>query len=203
MVGAHETTKANAWDVFSSDAALAVLDCLSIGFVLVDAAARIVAVTAAAATALRAEDGLFDDDGFLCAESSADTHALRRQVQAAVEKGAFGALLVRRSREVKPHAVGVRPCRSGGQTLALVVIQDTGQKSQAHVERVRSTFRLAPAEADIVVQLALGADLTEIAAARRVKINTIRTQMATAMVKVGVRRQAELVAAVAGLNVLA
>ena len=51
--------------------------------------------------------------------------------------------------------------------------------------------------------LALGADLPEIAASRGVKINTIRTQMASAMVKVGVRRQAELVAAVAGLNVLA
>jgi DNA-binding CsgD family transcriptional regulator len=70
------------------------------------------------------------------------------------------------------------------------------------VERIRSMFRLAPAEADIVVQLALGADLPEIAASRGVKINTIRTQMASAMVKVGVRRQAELVAAVAGLNIL-
>ena len=129
--------------------------------------------------------------------------SLRQCIRDAVDNGGSGTLLIRRSREIRPHAVGIRACRSSGQTLALVIIQDNGQKSPAYVERVRAMYRLAPAEADIVVQLALGADLPEIAASRGVKINTIRTQMASAMVKVGVRRQAELVAAIAGLNVLA
>lgn len=190
------------WAAFNSDAAAEVLNLLSVGFVLTDAAGHIASVNTAGANYLTSGDGLFDDKGVLSAETAADTMQLRQHIREAVENGASGTLLVRRSREIRSHAVGVRPCRSNGQMLALVVIQDNGQKSPAYVERVRAMYRLAPAEADIVVQLALGADLPEIAASRGVKINTIRTQMASAMVKVGVRRQAELVAAIAGLNVL-
>ncbi len=191
------------WPAFNPDSATEVLDLLSVGFVMTNAAARILCVNNAASNYLRASDGLYDNNGVLCAETAADTQMLRDLIRRAVNDGATGTLLIRRSREVRPHAVGVRPCHFNGETVALVAIQDNGQKSQAYVERIRAMFRLAPAEADIVVQLALGADLPEIAASRGVKINTIRTQMASAMVKVGVRRQAELVAAVAGLNILA
>lgn len=191
------------WAAFNSDAASEVLNLLSVGFVLTNGAGQIVSVNTAGAHYLSTADGLYDDKGVLSAETSADTMSLRQCIRDAVETGGSGTLLIRRSREIRPHAVGIRPCRSNGQALALVVIQDNGQKSPAYVERVRAMYRLAPAEADIVVQLALGADLPEIAASRGVKINTIRTQMASAMVKVGVRRQAELVAAIAGLNVLA
>jgi len=191
------------WPAFNPDSATEVLDLLSVGFVMTNAAGRILCANNAASNYLRAADGLYDNNGVLCAETAADTQMLRDLVRRAVNDGATGTLLIRRSREVRPHAVGVRPCHANGEIVALVAIQDNGQKSQAYVERIRAMFRLAPAEADIVVQLALGADLPEIAASRGVKINTIRTQMASAMVKVGVRRQAELVAAVAGLNILA
>ena len=190
------------WAAFNSDAAAEVLNLLSVGFVLTNGSAQIVSVNTAGSNYLSAGDGLYDDKGVLCAETAA-TMSLRQCIRDAVDNGGSGTLLIRRSREIRPHAVGIRACRSSGQTLALVIIQDNGQKSPAYVERVRAMYRLAPAEADIVVQLALGADLPEIAASRGVKINTIRTQMASAMVKVGVRRQAELVAAIAGLNVLA
>jgi len=200
---ALESGRARAgWPAFSSDAATEVLDLLSVGFVLTNATGRIYCANSAAANYLRTADGLYDNNGVICAETAADTQILRDLIRRAVTDNATGTLLIRRSREVRPHAVGVRSCHSHGETLALIAIQDNGQKSQAYVERIRSMFRLAPAEADIVVQLALGADLPEIAASRGVKINTIRTQMASAMVKVGVRRQAELVAAVAGLNIL-
>ena len=191
------------WAAFNSDAAAEVLNLLSVGFVLTNGSAQIVSVNTAGSNYLSAGDGLYDDKGVLCAETAADTMSLRQCIRDAVDNGGSGTLLIRRSREIRTHAVGIRACRSSGQTLALVIIQDNGQKSPAYVERVRAMYRLAPAEADIVVQLALGADLPEIAASRGVKINTIRTQMASAMVKVGVRRQAELVAAIAGLNVLA
>lgn len=191
------------WPAFNPDSATEVLDLLSVGFVMTNAAGRILCANNAASNYLRAADGLYDNNGVLCAETAADTQMLRDLIRRAVNDGATGTLLIRRSREVRPHAVGVRPCHANGEIVALVAIQDNGQKSQAYVERIRAMFRLAPAEADIVVQLALGADLPEIAASRGVKINTIRTQMASAMVKVGVRRQAELVAAVAGLNILA
>ena len=191
------------WAAFNSDAAAEVLNLLSVGFVLTNGSAQIVSVNTAGSNYLSAGDGLYDDKGVLCAETAADTMSLRQCIRDAVDNGGSGTLLIRRSREIRPHAVGIRACRSSGQTLALVIIQDNGQTSPAYVERVRAMYRLAPAEADIVVQLALGADLPEIAASRGVKINTIRTQMASAMVKVGVRRQAELVAAIAGLNVLA
>jgi DNA-binding CsgD family transcriptional regulator len=186
----------------AADSASDVLDLLNVGLIIVSPDGHILSTNASAATRLASIDGLTSEDGILVAESVAETEQLHRCIREAIDTGASGAMLIRRSRERRPHTLIVRSMGSREPLRALVAIRDSATRTQTFVDRVRTLFRLAPAEADIAVQLAMGSDLQEIAQARGVSINTIRTQMASAMVKVGVRRQAELVAAIACADVL-
>lgn len=180
-----------------------VLDLLNVGLILVSATSRILGVNGNGANCLDDRDGLWAEGGLLAAEAVTETLQLRSAIREAVEKGRPGGMLVRRTRGMQPHMVMIQPVGDGDGRHAVVAVRNGHGKSPALADRVRSLFRLGPAEADIAVQLARGSDIQEIAVTRGVTINTIRTQLASAMVKVGVRRQAELVAAVASLDVLA
>jgi DNA-binding CsgD family transcriptional regulator len=61
---------------------------------------------------------------------------------------------------------------------------------------LRSLFGLTPAEAATVGLLANGQSAEEIAACNRIGIETVRTHIKRSMAKLGVGRQAELVAVV-------
>lgn len=179
-----------------------VLNLLNVGLILVSSSGQVLSANENASQYLEAKDGLWDEQGLLAAEAVTETLQLRAAIRDAVDNGKPGGMLIRRSRETQPHMVMIQPVGNGsGQ--AVIAVRNGGAKSPGLPDRVKALFRLGPAEADIAVQLARGSDIQEIAVARGVTINTIRTQLASAMVKVGVRRQAELVAAVAGLDVLA
>jgi len=180
-----------------------VLNLLNVGLILVSSSSQVLGANESASEYLKAKDGLWDEQGLLAAEAVTETLQLRSAIRDAAEKGKPGGLLIRRSREAQPHMVMIQPVANGEAGQVVVAIRSGGARSPGLADRVKSLFRLGPAEADIAVQLARGSDIQEIAVARGVTINTIRTQLASAMVKVGVRRQAELVAAVAGLDVLA
>lgn len=187
---------------FDGDVASDALDLLNLGLILLSPISEIIAANAAAAHRLRTFDGLGQEGGLLVAEVVTETALVRRAVLRTAETGAPDAVLIRRTTSPRPCVVVVRPVGHGEHRNIIIAVRDIGHKSPMFVDRVKALFRLAPAEADIAVQLTLGADLPEIAAARGVSINTIRTQMASAMVKVGVHRQAELVAVIAGIDML-
>jgi len=180
-----------------------VLNLLNVGLIMVSSSSQILGVNENGANCLSDGDGLRDEEGLLAAEAVNETLQLRSAIREAVEKGRPGGMLIRRTREMQPHMVMIQPVGDGEDRRAVVAVRNGDGKSPGLPDRVRALFRLGPAEADIAVQLARGSDIQEIAVVRGVTINTIRTQLASAMVKVGVRRQAELVAAVAGLDVLA
>ncbi|MCC7045566.1 MAG: hypothetical protein IT562_02525 [Alphaproteobacteria bacterium] len=64
--------------------------------------------------------------------------------------------------------------------------------------RLRELFRLTPAEGDVVLALAAGQTVAMHAEQRGVSLNTVRTLLKRAMVKIGCRRQSQLVAIVLG-----
>lgn len=66
-------------------------------------------------------------------------------------------------------------------------------------ERLRRLFGLSEAEAQIAVQLACGANLKNIAAARGVSLDTVRTQVRSIFHKTGLHRQGELICVVGRL----
>jgi DNA-binding CsgD family transcriptional regulator len=59
-----------------------------------------------------------------------------------------------------------------------------------------ANFHLTPAEARVVLQIAIGKSVNEAAATLGVSLTTTRNQLAAAMSKMDVHRQAELVALV-------
>jgi DNA-binding CsgD family transcriptional regulator len=61
-------------------------------------------------------------------------------------------------------------------------------------------FGLTPAETDIVMRLNSGENTRAIADARESSIHTVRNQLKTAMTKLGVRRQVDVVRLVEGLR---
>lgn len=185
---------------FDGDAAGNVLNLLSLGLILVNPASEVLATNNAGGECLRLNDGLRLDGGLLTAETASDTMQIRRIIQRCIESALPDAMLVRRASGARPYVAVVRCVGASERRKAIVAVRENGARPPLFIERVKTVFRLAPAEADIAVQLLLGADLPEIAAARGVTVNTIRTQMASAMIKVGVHRQAELVGAVAGID---
>ena len=66
-------------------------------------------------------------------------------------------------------------------------------------EALKACFGLTEAEARLAVRLASGADLSEAAEGLKISKATARNQLAAAMRKMDVNRQAELVARVARL----
>lgn len=66
-------------------------------------------------------------------------------------------------------------------------------------ERLRRLFGLSEAEAQVAVQLACGASLENIAAARGVSVDTVRAQVRSVFHKTGLHRQGELICVVGRL----
>jgi DNA-binding CsgD family transcriptional regulator len=82
---------------------------------------------------------------------------------------------------------------------ALLVIRDARAGVTAPAELLRALYRLTNAEAAVVLQIAAGLSVAEAADALAVSRTTARNQLAAAMAKLDVHRQAELVGLVAGL----
>lgn len=78
----------------------------------------------------------------------------------------------------------------------LVTFHRTAPIEAAHVETLRSLTELTPGEADVAVRLANGISRAAIAAARGSSTGTVGVQLKHILQKLGVRREAELVALV-------
>lgn len=66
--------------------------------------------------------------------------------------------------------------------------------------KLAEDFGLTPAETDIVLRLNSGENTSAIAKGRGASIHTVRNQLKTAMVKIGVRRQVDVVRQVESLR---
>lgn len=90
------------------------------------------------------------------------------------------------------HAFGFEP-------RALVVVRGTESTDDRRRAVLGSAYRLTAAETEIALRLAQGESALQIAQSRGVSIGTVRSQIKTILSKLGVSRQAELVARVARL----
>ena len=77
--------------------------------------------------------------------------------------------------------------------LAMVTFHQVGKSQQLDPIIAAEAYNLTPAEARVAVALADGQTPAQIAKARSVALSTIKTQIKTAYVKMGIRSQAELV----------
>lgn len=83
--------------------------------------------------------------------------------------------------------------------VALVLVHDLAAPPLPDPQALAQVFGLTPGELRVAHQLAAGASAQDIARSHGVAVSTVRCQIRVLFDKVGVRRQAELVATLAAL----
>ena len=173
------------------------------GVIQLDRRGRIVAMSDPARDLLRQGDGLSDQGGFLRARSPADDAALQRVLALALPRfggqGGGASTMVKRT-SVLPQLV-LHVCPLGDKQMdvrpqrvaALVLIVDSGKQTCVDPAIVSGALGLTPAESQVVVQLAEGKSIGDIAVATGRRESTIRWHVKHIFNKHGISRQAELV----------
>ena len=171
-----------------------ILDTIGLAIILVTAERRILLVNRIGTKALTRVDGLVARKSLLtCAQDNIQAR-LVRTVAAAARSRTPGALMLERHEGQAPYQLTITAAPGGG---ALVLFRDPDSEDASLGARLRILFALTAAEAGLAVALSHGASLSEIAAARRVRESTVRSQMKSIAAKMHCRRQAEITAIVA------
>lgn len=182
----------------------AILDHLGVPILLVSCDAAVVYANAAA-RALLDGDGLVKAvNSILSTSHAGDGERLRDAIIDTCANGAGRVVVLGGESHLQPLVALVLPFHTESEQSqrgqALVLLRSGQGLSELLANSLRQLFRLSPAEASIAVALGTGMDLTELAQQRKVKLNTLRSQVASIMAKTGTRRQAQLVALVSRID---
>jgi DNA-binding CsgD family transcriptional regulator/PAS domain-containing protein len=178
--------------------------------VLLDAAGRVVFVNAAAYSILNRGDGLYLSKTKLITtqrsrESAKLIELIFKAIATAKGQGHFGGGAMPFPRPgKKPFHLLVSPLRSEsaalpGRAVVAVFLSDPEMTPVVPAEVLRMLFGLTPAEARLALSIFAGHSLSETAEMTCVSRETVKSQMASVLVKTGARRQSELVRLVARL----
>lgn len=182
------------------------MEALSIPAFICDRAGTVLAHTPTAEALLRLEQGLSLKSERLCVDNAVESQALDDAIAAAAVAhtqtgpAPHRAIVVRSGRiEGPPLVLEVIPLPRRGYESefaprVLVVAKGTRVPTDRRAAVVQAAYALTAAETQIAMQLSAGENPQAIAAARGVAVGTVRTQIKTICAKLGVRRQAELVA---------
>jgi DNA-binding CsgD family transcriptional regulator/PAS domain-containing protein len=187
----------------------ALVEAMAAPAAIVDRNGKVIALNTAAEALLRAGHLMRRaTDGRLTFIEPADDAAYRRRLSEACGASAPTgplAFLARRAGE-KPCHIMVLPLRpaagpaaapSRGCALVTFRTPATGEAPPLHL--LKTLYALTTAEASIAIDMANGLSGEQIAEKNRVSRLTVRNQIASAMAKVGVRRQTQLVSAILGV----
>jgi DNA-binding CsgD family transcriptional regulator len=187
------------------DANAEVLDRFGGGVVLLDRRAHVLAANAYAESLLRAADGLLSVQGSLIASAPRDGVLLRRFIDAVASRdprspdAAGGALVVQRPSGRMPYQVLVSPlaapwlATAPRQAAVVVYVTDPARGPEPDRDAVCRYLGLTPAEGGVVLALARGLSIADVARERGIAVNTVRTHVKRSLAKAEVGRQAELV----------
>jgi DNA-binding CsgD family transcriptional regulator len=187
------------------DANVEIIDRLNGGVMFLDRRAHLLSANRYAQAVLRSADGLLSVHGSLIASRPRDGVLLRQLVDAVASRdakrpeAAGGALVVHRPSGRMPYHVLVSPLAAGWlaaaprQAAVVVYVTDPERGLQADPDAVCRYLGLTPAEGDVVLALARGLSLAEVARQRNVSIETVRTHVKRSLAKADVRRQSDLV----------
>ena len=187
------------------DANAEVLDRFGGGVVLLDRRGNLLAANRYAESLLRSADGLLSVQGSLITSAPRDGVLLRRLIEAVAARdprraeAAGGALVVRRPSGRMPYQVLVSPLAapwlaSAPRHAAVVLyVTDPERGPEADEAAICRYLGLTPAEGGVVLAVARGLSLDEVARERGISLATVRTHVKRSLAKAGVGRQADLV----------
>ncbi len=185
-------------------AALAAIDSLSFGLIVVDAGARPLLMNRTAERYMGPGRGMVGGNAArpIRGESIAETAAFHRLVGQATtgHSREAGAIQLSRPAPQPPLMLLVSPLVGRqaavlgvGKAAALVLVHDPAQKAAPGHRMMQDLFGLTAAETELAGGLALGARLEEIAEEQGVKLSTIRTHLKSLLLKTDTDRQSSLV----------
>lgn len=192
--------------VRATDSLASALDALAAGVLVVDRSGRVTWHNRAAGEILERRDGLAILDGEIAGAGAQVTTRLRRLVRSAtspdVTSDAAAHLAVERTGGEPPYLLFAVPLRSPLEVTAdgsaMVFVTDGAADRTSLRGHLAVLYGLTPAEVELAVALVDGRSLEEIAAWRRISVETARGQLKAALQKTGTHRQAELVALLLG-----
>ena len=189
----------------AKDAALAVLDRLPMGVLLLDRGGRALFSNQQARRIFARNDGLIVDRDGLCRAARSDESAiLERLIDEAVRTGdgqvagAGGAARVSRPSGLRPLTVLVGPLGQnrfdlGAATpVAAVFLSDPEDKPETPAGLLQRLYGLTAMEARLASALLAGATVKDAAAALEIAEGTAREYLKAIFRKTGTRRQSEL-----------
>lgn len=208
-ITSHLPAAARAQMAVESGAILAgAMEALAIPAFICDRAGTVLAVTPTAEALLRTEQSLYLKADRLCVDNPVGAQqALDESIAGAASADTQGGsprhrTIVVRGGHIKkgpPLVLEVMPLprREYEPEFAprvLIIARGMRAPMERRAAVVQAAYAFTAAETQIAMQLSAGANSQAIAAARGVTLGTVRTQIKTICAKVGVRRQAELVA---------
>ena len=187
----------------SGASSAALLENTQVGVIQLDRGGKIVAANDRALNILKLGDGLQDRGGFLSARLTADNNRLKKLLACALPalggKAVGGSMTVGRSPHLPRLALHINPVTvrqmdlSAGRVAALVLIVDPLSQPKIDPDLVAETLGLTLSESRVVVALAEGSSVRDIALATRRKESTVRWFIRQIYDKQGISRQADLV----------
>lgn len=180
----------------------ALLDRLPFGAVVVDAAARVVVINAAARAVCAQGDALSLSRGVLRAVTRNDTRQLREVISSAAGPVACfpssaRGMRVARSNVATALSILILPVRIdvdpllGRRGLAMVVFGDG--RTVPHTRLLADMYGLTPREADFACAMIRGEDVASAAKSLGTSLHTARTHVRRLLEKTSTSRQAHLV----------
>lgn len=176
------------------------LDVIGHAVFTLDPSGRLIHCNLAGEEVLRRADGLIMLRRRLFAVHPADQTALQAAIgkAAAAREVEASSLLIQRGRG-RPYELSLLSSVAGGRRQVVVVLTDPEGRDVTLPMRLRDLYGLTAAEGEVAVRLAEGASPATLADERAVTVGTIHSQLKVIFVKLGCRRQSELVAIVGNL----
>jgi DNA-binding CsgD family transcriptional regulator len=181
-----------------------VIDRLPVGVVLVDSECRVVLMNRSAEQVLQLQDGFRLERGQPCATDPRESRALHALVASAAGAEAAaapsaGVMSVSRPSGRRSFSVWVgsllaaSPENRTDEATAILFVADPEGSDVSTTEVLQHLYQLTGAEADLVRLISGGHSLDEVAHARGVTMNTVRSQLKQVFCKTDTSRQGELV----------
>lgn len=181
-----------------------ILDCLDGPFLVINETFRILNTNARAIAVLNCSPDQTDFGRFILGDSPSQSQDMRKRTAAAMSQGQRIVLLLRHARHrrlicsVKP----VRPPHSD-QSYGLVTLLPLDEAESRADSYLRDIYKLSKSEAEIASASAAGAEVAQIAMDRDVSIHTLRAQIASIKIKMGLTRMTEVAVLVARIEAAA
>lgn len=187
------------------------LDQLAHGIIMLDRRGRVLFANRKAEAHFAAFTAIGVRRDRLVGAESGDDAALRALIDDCLGIGCRyprgGAVILRRADRNGPVVILGSPLPVaervvldyGERAAAILVLRDLNDQPASLTTSLQSAFSLTPAEADLVQQLTAGQLTSDIAAARGVRPDTIRTQLKSVFQKTDTHGQSQLVTLAAKL----